>query len=105
MNPHIYTTTRKGEDYAAVFRERSDGDWDFVAMVALEESTMPMLSQADSDQSMALLNTIAEAIVAEGDDALIDFFGDPDCPSIYEWTMPTTPPPEAPKPEPKKKKK
>ena len=78
----------KGEDYGAVFRQRTDGDWDFVALVALEEPPFPMLSQADSDQAMALLTTIANGIEAENDDALIDFFGDPDVPSIYECNPP-----------------
>ena len=79
---------KKNEDYAAVFRLRTDGDWDFVAMVALEEPPFPMLSQADSNQAIALLTTIANAIEAENDDALIDYFGDPDVPSVYECDPP-----------------
>jgi hypothetical protein len=47
-----------------------------------------MLSQADSDQAMALLTTIANAIESENDDALIAYFGDPDVPSIFECDPP-----------------
>lgn len=85
----IHIMHRKpGFDYGAVFRQRTDGDWDFVALVALDKSTFPMLSQADSDQAMALLTTLADAIEAENDDVLIDFFGDPDVPSVYACNPP-----------------
>ena len=77
---------RKNEEYAAVFRERSDGDWDFVAMVSLEN--MPLLSQADSEQALTLLTTIAAAIEEEGDRSLIDFFDDSNVPSVYEKEVP-----------------
>lgn len=75
------------EEYVAVFRERSDGDWDFVMMCTFGEGTFPQMSQAEDDDGTALINKVAEAINDEHDRALILYFGDPDCPSIYEMQV------------------
>lgn len=66
----------------AIFRGRSDIDWDFVAMFALEPHTFPNTDMRKPEQIVDLL---AAAIQHEGDDALIDYFLDPDVPSVYEW--------------------
>jgi len=71
------------DGYVAVFRSRSDGDWDFVAMVCDSETQFPMLSQADVHQSSFLIDSIACAIEAEGDTALIARFPDPNVPSVF----------------------
>ena len=69
-------------EIVAVYRQRSDGDYDFVA--AFSRETFPLLSQADADQVLAQIETISGGIEDEGDKALVLEFSEPDMPSVWE---------------------
>jgi hypothetical protein len=73
-----------GDEYAAVYRERGDGDLEFVALLTLDSSIFPMLSQADSDQALALIETLTNAIEEEGSKAVVLYCPDPDVPAICD---------------------
>jgi hypothetical protein len=76
-----------GTEYAAVFRERSDGDWDFVACFCMAPAISPMLSQATPNPERYLLDLLAEAIADEGEKALIVWTSEPDLPMVYEYEV------------------
>jgi hypothetical protein len=93
---HIIRPNQGHHQFAAVFRLRSDGDWDFMAMVNIDEDEFPVLSQADTHQAMELLHTIGRAVEADGDDYLIDFFPEPEVPMTYEFPRKNGPKPHFP---------
>jgi hypothetical protein len=78
------TKKRDGENYAAIYRGRGDGDFEFVAMLALDKSVFPMLSQAHENQTEALIETITDGIEAEEDEVFVLRCPDPAVPSVYD---------------------
>jgi len=76
----IYKTEQlNNEEYAAVFRKRSDADWDLVALIALDRDMFPALLSREPIEVAGLL---AYRVSLSGDDALIQFFSDPSVPSV-----------------------
>lgn len=76
----IYKTEQlNNEEYAAVFRKRTDADWDLVCLVSLEPNMFPAMINREA---LDVLGLIAYRVNLSGDDALIDFFGDPAVPSV-----------------------
>jgi hypothetical protein len=66
----------------AVYRARCDGDYEFVAAFCRAE--MPMLSQADSDQTNAMVESLIGALNEENEDAIVIGFDEPNMPSVWD---------------------
>lgn len=73
----LKTTQRAIDEFAALYRLRGDGDWDFVAGVSIDVRTFP---EAEGHTPLDFLGLIADQIQEH---TLLVFHTEPDWPAVF----------------------